>query len=306
MQKNNIKQIAIIGATASGKSQLAIDIAKEFNSIILSLDSLSVYKEIDIVSAKPTIEERDGIPHYGVDIIYPDKAFDVAIFIDLYREIYQKAVDECKNLIIVGGSGFYLKSLIDGISPLPNLSSENVEEITYRMQDIERVHRELYLLDKSYMLNISTRDRYRTQRALGIYLASGMTPSEYFKEHRAVSVVNGQLPIYSILTDRDILRKRIELRTIKMLEMGLIDEVAYLERRYNRSPNAMKSIGIRETLDYFDGRLNMKRLKEKITTNTARLAKRQSSFNRSQFKDVTALELNLLKSKIIDDLMSYE
>ena len=306
MQKNNIKQIAIIGATASGKSQLAIDIAKEFNSIILSLDSLSVYKEIDIVSAKPTIEERDGIPHYGVDIIYPDKAFDVAIFIDLYREIYQKAVDECKNLIIVGGSGFYLKSLIDGISPLPNLSSENVEEITYRMQDIERVHRELYLLDKSYMLNISTRDRYRTQRALGIYLASGMTPSEYFKEHRAVSVVNGQLPIYSILTDRDILRKRIELRTIKMLEMGLIDEVAYLERRYNRSPNAMKSIGIRETLDYFDGRLNMKRLKEKITTNTARLAKRQSSFNRSQFKDVTALELNLLKSKIIDDLMPYE
>ena len=168
MQKNNIKQIAFIGATASGKSQLAIDIAKEFNSIILSLDSLSVYKEIDIVSAKPTIEERDGIPHYGVDIIYPDKAFDVAIFIDLYREIYQKAVDECKNLIIVGGSGFYLKSLIDGISPLPNLSSENVEEITYRMQDIERVHRELYLLDKSYMLNISTRDRYRTQRALGI------------------------------------------------------------------------------------------------------------------------------------------
>lgn len=306
MQKNNIKQIAIIGATASGKSQLAIDIAKEFNSIILSLDSLSVYKEIDIVSAKPTIEERDGIPHYGVDIIYPDKAFDVAIFIDLYREIYQKAVDECKNLIIVGGSGFYLKSLIDGISPLPNLSSENVEEITYRMQDIERVHRELYLLDKSYMLNISTRDRYRTQRALGIYLASGMTPSEYFKEHRAVSVVNGQLPIYSILTDRDILRKRIELRTIKMLEMGLIDEVAYLERRYNRSPNAMKSIGIRETLDYFDGRLNMKRLKEKIITNTARLAKRQSSFNRSQFKDVTALELNLLKSKIIDDLMPYE
>jgi len=306
MQKNNIKQIAIIGATASGKSQLAIDIAKEFNSIILSLDSLSVYKEIDIVSAKPTIEERDGIPHYGVDIIYPDKAFDVAIFIDLYREIYQKAVDECKNLIIVGGSSFYLKSLIDGISPLPNLSSENVEEITYRMQDIERVHRELYLLDKSYMLNISTRDRYRTQRALGIYLASGMTPSEYFKEHRAVSVVNGQLPIYSILTDRDILRKRIELRTIKMLEMGLINEVAYLERRYNRSPNAMKSIGIRETLDYFDGRLNMKRLKEKIITNTARLAKRQSSFNRSQFKDVTALELNLLKSKIIDDLMPYE
>jgi len=88
--------------------------------------------------------------------------------------------------------------------------------------------------------------------------------------------------------------------------MGLINEVAYQERRYNRSPNAMKSIGIRETLDYFDGRLNMKRLKEKITTNTARLAKRQSSFNRSQFKDVTALELNLLKSKIIDDLMSYE
>nr|MBL0721094.1 tRNA (adenosine(37)-N6)-dimethylallyltransferase MiaA [Sulfurovaceae bacterium] len=102
----------------------------------------------------------------------------------------------------------------------------------------------------------------------------------------------------SIITDRNILRKRIQIRAKKMLTNGLIDEVAYLEKRYNRSPNSMKSIGIKETLDYLDGRVNINILEEKIVINTGRLAKRQNTFNNSQFKDVTALELIALKKRI--------
>ena len=261
MLKKKIKQIAIIGSTASGKSQLAIDIAKEFNAIILSLDSLSVYKEIDIASAKPTIKERDDIPHYGIDILLPNTPFDVTIFMHLYKEVYEVALVDGKNLIIVGGTSFYLKSLIDGISPIPKLSKENQKEIDLEMRDVDSVYKKLYDIDREYMQNISSSDKYRVEKALSIYISTNTPPSIYFKNNRPKSTIIGKLPIYSILTQRDILRKRVAKRTQMMIDIGLIDEVAYLEKKYNRSPNSMKSIGIKETLEYFDGKYNMDMLK---------------------------------------------
>jgi tRNA dimethylallyltransferase len=302
MSQTTVRQIAIIGSTASGKSQLAIDISKKFNSIILSLDSLSVYKDIDIASAKPTLEERDNIPHYGIDILYPNVPFDVTLFINLYKNVYKEALDNGKNLIIVGGTSFYLKSLIDGISPLPKVSTPIKEDIHNRMRDIKSVYKELHHLDSNYMDNISSLDSYRVEKALTIYLATNTPPSIYFKNNPPKPTIIGELPIYSILTQRDILRKRIEMRTKNMIDMGLIDEVAYLEKRYNRSPNSMKSIGIRETLDYFDGKLDFNMLKEKIVINTARLAKRQNTFNKSQFKNIVALELDGLEKRILEDI----
>jgi len=101
----NIKQLAIIGSTASGKTSLAVKVAKQLDAYILSLDSLSIYKEIDIVSAKPTKEEQDGIQHFGIDTIYPNEAFDVTTFIKLYNKVYSKCIKESKNLVIVGGTG---------------------------------------------------------------------------------------------------------------------------------------------------------------------------------------------------------
>ncbi len=103
---NKPKQLAIIGSTASGKSALAMDIAKRWDGIVLSLDSLAVYKEIDIVSAKPTPKEQEGIAHYGIDLLYPNEAFDVTIFMKLYQEVYKQAIKENKTLIVVGGSSF--------------------------------------------------------------------------------------------------------------------------------------------------------------------------------------------------------
>ncbi|MBN2721981.1 MAG: tRNA (adenosine(37)-N6)-dimethylallyltransferase MiaA, partial [Campylobacterales bacterium] len=100
-------QLAIIGPTASGKSALAVRLAKEINGIVLSLDSLSIYKDIDIVSAKPTILEREGIEHFGIDILSPNEPFDVTIFIELYKKVYNEALSNNTPLIIVGGSSFY-------------------------------------------------------------------------------------------------------------------------------------------------------------------------------------------------------
>ena len=120
----NVKQIAIIGSTASGKTSLAVKVAKAYDAHILSLDSLSIYKEIDIVSAKPTLEEREGITHFGIDTIYPDEAFDVTTFIKLYNAVYQQCIQDNKALVIVGGTSFYLKMLMDGVSTLPTISED--------------------------------------------------------------------------------------------------------------------------------------------------------------------------------------
>src|SRR6218665_1246559 len=111
-----MKEIAIIGSTASGKTALSLEIANKTNSIILSLDSLCVYKEIEIASAKPTLEERGNIIHFGIDEVYPNEEFDVIKFIELYKKAKDYAIKNNKNLIIVGGTGFYLKALIDGLS----------------------------------------------------------------------------------------------------------------------------------------------------------------------------------------------
>jgi len=282
----DFKQLAIIGSTSSGKTSLAIKVAKQIDAHILSLDSLSIYKEIDIVSAKPTVEERDGVKHFGLDYLYPNENFDVNIFIRLYHEVVARCKDEKKNLVIVGGTGFYLKMLIEGISILPTISEKTKEKASKHLLDLEKTYHWLHTLDSQYMDNIAPTDSYRIEKALHIYLETNLVPSTYFSKFPPKPTITSPLPIYQIVWDREILRERIALRTKLMLQDGLIDEVCILEKRYGRAPNSMKSIGIKETLAYLDGIYDRKMLIEKVTTNTARLAKRQNTFNNSQFKNV--------------------
>ncbi len=294
------KQLALIGPTASGKTALSIKIAQQTNAYILSLDSLSIYKEIDIVSAKPTVEERAGIEHFGIDYLYPDEIFDVTTFIKLYHEVHTKCLQDDKNLVIVGGTGFYLKMLIEGISELPSISIETKEEANRYLQDLQKTYRWLYSLDNTYMSNIDANDPYRIEKALHIYLETNLIPTQYFKQFPPKPTITAPLPIYQIEIERETLRERIALRTNMMVNDGLIDEICMLEKKYTRAPNCMKSIGIKETLAYLDGIYDKKILSEKIVTNTARLAKRQTTFNNSQFDNVIkgsveALENILLK-----------
>lgn len=273
--------VAIVGPTASGKSNLAIELALKLDGVILSVDSLSVYKEIDIASAKPTKEERAGIEHFGIDVLRANEKFDVMRFIALYKEAQEYAKGLAKPLIVVGGTGFYLKVLTDGISIMPNVNSEAKEQTKALLVDITKAYSFLEHIDPEYANKITKADSYRIEKALEIYFATNLPPSSYFKQYPPQPIVT-QLPIYEIVTQRAVLRERIAKRTKKMLEMGLIDEVAYLEHKYSRVPQSMGAIGIKEVLAYFDGRYSYKELEEKITINTARLAKRQVTFNKSQ------------------------
>jgi tRNA dimethylallyltransferase len=256
------------------------------NAYILSIDSLSIYKEIDIVSAKPSLDEREGIEHFGLDYLYPNENFDVTTFVRLYHEIYNKASQEGKNLVIVGGTSFYLKILIEGISTLPIISEATKSETRKHLLDLQKTYQWLYNLDSEYMGKIAANDPYRIEKALHIYLETKLTPTAYFKQFPPQPTITSPLPIYQIEIEKDELRDRITLRTKMMLENGLINEICTLEKKYSRKPNCMKAIGIKETLAYLDGIYDKKLLIEKITTNTARLAKRQKTFNNSQFDNV--------------------
>ncbi|MEY3002395.1 MAG: hypothetical protein RLZZ428_770 [Pseudomonadota bacterium] len=299
LHMNNFRQLAIIGPTASGKTSLAIELAQHYNATILSLDSLSIYKEIDIASAKPTVKERAGIDHFGIDVLTPNESFDVTTFIKLYHHALQHCKENEKNLIIVGGTGFYLKMLIDGISQLPSISEETKKQRETYLKDLKSTYTWLETLDPSYLSHIDANDPYRIEKALDIYLETGLIPSEYFKIHPPKPTIVDPLPIYQIEIPKETLRNRIALRTNLMLKEGLIDEVCMLEAKYTRAPHAMKSIGIKETLAYLDGIYTRKLLEEKIITNTARLAKRQTTFNQSQFENVTKGSVKALESMLL-------
>ena len=286
-----MKEIAIIGTTASGKTSLSLKIAHLTNSIILSLDSLCVYKHIEIASAKPNALERGDIIHFGIDEVFPNEVFDVVKFIELYKKARDFAIKNKKNLIIVGGTGFYLKALIDGLS-LGIESKIKLDIPCYEAYDI------LYEIDKKYMQNIERNDRYRVEKAYSIYKQSGLSPTSYFEKNPKIPF-SKDLKIFEILWDKEDLKKRIVQRTKIMLDSGLIDEVIFLEKTYTRQPNCMSSIGIIETLEYLDGKLTKKELEEKISLNTVKLAKRQNTFNKSQFINKTSNIIENLNSDII-------
>lgn len=292
------KEIAIVGSTASGKSDLAIELAKKLNCYILSLDSLSIYKEIDIVSAKPPKREREEVKHFGIDIIYPDEGFNAYIFSKLYKDVKELTKKDRKGLIVVGGSSFYLKSLLDGLSSI-SIDESVKNRVKVDMLNIESAFKKLKEIDLEFASSISNRDRYRIERGLSIFYQTNKAPTLAFRDSSKESQIES-VEIFNIELDRDILRERIKARTQKMLELNLLDEVFYLENRYGRDIKPMKSIGVIESLDYFDGKLTLNGLFDKIVTNTYRLAKRQSTFNRTQFNNSISGDIESIKKVIME------
>ena len=294
-----MKQIAIIAPTASGKTALSIEVAHKTNSIILSLDSLSIYKEIDIASAKPTLIERDGIVHFGIDEVYCDESFDVISFFNIYKRAKEYALNNNKNLIIVGGTGFYLKAMIDGISSIPKFSKSTLEWVDTQLMDTKKAYSDMYNIDKNYMENISSTDRYRIQKVLSLYKQTKQIPSDYFRLNPPVPLIT-DLNIYEIACSVEELRKRIAKRTKIMIKQGVVDEVISLEKQYTRKPVCMGSIGIVESLEYLDGKIDKQQLEYQITKNTTRLAKRQRTFNNGQFKNIIKSDIESLKNFILN------
>lgn len=298
-----MKELALIGPTASGKSDLALKLALENNAYILSLDSLSLYKEIDIASAKPSKEELSRVRHFGIDLILPNEEFSVGTFAKVYASLKQRCEDEHKNLIIVGGSSFYLRTLLQGLSVIPEYSATTQMKVKELLQDLPSAYTFLYDIDALYMQNIDPNDRYRIEKMLLIALETGLSPTAYFEKNPPKPIIQ-ELPVYEIDVERAYLKERIGLRTHKMIEMGLVDEICGLEHRYTRAPNALKAIGIIEVFDYLDGRVSKEEMREQIILHTVQLAKRQQTFNRTQFPSRKLLKTDTIYKEVSDLLRS--
>jgi len=203
-----------------------------------------------------------------------------------------------KNLIIIGGTSFYLKSLMQGLSKIPTITEKTIQIVNSKLKNLPKCYDFLMGIDPLYMKSITSNDRYRIEKALLIYESSNIIPTKWFELNPPKPIIEN-IDIFNIEVDREILRERISQRTQQMYRLGLIDEICYLEQKYSRLPNAMGAIGIVEVLEYLDGKVTQEKMLENISIHTAQLAKRQQTFNRTQFKNVVNAPLEKLESIIL-------
>lgn len=296
---------ALIGASGSGKSALGLELAARYDGEIFSLDSLSIYRHIDIASAKPSKDELAQITHYGINELEPDEPCNVMTFWQsLESAMSQARTKRKKTLFIVGGSSFYLKSMIDGLSPMPQLPQEILSEVRHRVRAIENPYAYLCRIDTAYAHTLKHTDTYRIHKALEVYFATDTTPSAYFATHprRRLEALEN-VPILVLDVPRATLREQIARRTHAMIDRGLLDEVRFLRDSYAPSSQSFKAIGIKESLAFLaTGSDDIATLCELISTHTAQLAKRQSTFNRTQFRNALVLDSKQIREYVANHM----
>ena len=271
------KVIVICGPTASGKTSLSVELAKKCNGEIISADSMQIYKEMNIGTAKVTLEEMQGIKHYMIDIVSPTERYSVAEFKVQAEKAIEEILKKGKTPIIAGGTGLYVNSLIYNIQ----YNDIKIDE-EYRKYLEERVEKEglqsLYeeakKIDFEAMKSISKNDQKRILRVLEMYHQTGKTKTELEKESRKEEV-KYDYKVYAINWEREELYKRINKRVDMMIEQGLIEEVENLLKKYNKFPTAMQGLGYKEVVEYLDKKITKEEMIEKIKMETRRYAKRQ-------------------------------
>lgn len=279
---------------------MGVKVAKQTNSIILSLDSLAIYKEINVASAKPCMNEREGVVHFGVDEIYPNEAFNVTTYISLYKKAKDFAKTNNKNLIILGGTSFYLDVLLRGVSKMPFIPDEVIKKADEILKDTQAAY--ATYLQHVKEPTIAKNDRYRLQKWFEFYLCEGITKEEYFKKNPPVPVINEKVPVYEIAVDKEVLKKRIDIRTKQMFDAGIVSEVKNLILKYGKEPKAFKAIGIIEVIEYLEKKHSLNETIELVATHTKQLAKRQRTFNRSKFPQKISLPLAKMEQVLIQAL----
>lgn len=290
------KVIVICGPTASGKTALSIELAKKIDGEIISADSMQIYRDMDIGTAKPDDEEKQGIKHYLMDYISPEQRYSVAQFKKDATEAIEEILSKGKTPIIVGGTGLYINSLIYGIEykeiEIDEEYRKKLEKIIEE-QGLEVLYEKANKIDSEAMKKISPTDKKRIMRVLEIYKATGKTKTEQDEESRK-NGVQYEYEMFVLNMDREKLYERINRRVDIMIEKGLIQEVENLEKKYNKFPTAMQGLGYKEVVDYKEGKYTKEEMIEKIKMESRRYAKRQLTWFR---KNKEAIWLDALETK---------
>lgn len=283
--------IVIGGPTASGKSGLAIELAKKINGEIISADSMQIYKDMNIGTAKVTETEKQEIQHYMLDIASPEERYSVSAYKKEAEEAIEKILKKGKIPIIVGGTGLYIESLIYGIEfqaeEIDEEYRQKLNEIAER-EGLEKLYNEAKKIDSQAMEKISINDRKRIIRVLEIYHKTGKTKTEQEIESRA-NEVKYNYKLFAITIDRSKLYEKIEKRVDKMLEEGLIEEVESIKKKYNKFPTAMQGLGYKEVVEYLENKITKEEMIEKLKKETRHYAKRQLTWFR-KYKELIWLD----------------
>ena len=271
----------LMGPTASGKTELAIEISKIIDSKLISVDSALIYRGMDIGTAKPDQETLKKFPHELIDICEPEDSFSVNDFIDLATTKIELAFKEDKLPILVGGTSFYFNALEHGISNLPGSTDKSREHFNelLQKQGSEKLHEKLKEIDPKSAERIHPNDSQRITRALEVYDLAGETLSNLQgkKNHKKLKA---QIKKIILMPKRSELHKRIEKRFIDMIKNGFLDEVEGLKnnKKLNLDLASMRCVGYRQVWNYFDGMYNKKEMIEKAIVATRQLCKRQSTW----------------------------
>ncbi|MGH1364537.1 MAG: tRNA (adenosine(37)-N6)-dimethylallyltransferase MiaA [Calditrichia bacterium] len=274
--------IVISGPTAIGKTAVSLAIAKKLPVEIVSADSRQIYRYMDIGTAKPSVEELAAVPHHFIDILNPDEDYSAGQFGLDAREVITDIYARNKIPLLVGGSGLYVKGVLDGFIKNDEKYPKIREELQRRLEDegADALFAELQRVDPESAQKSHPNNAFRTVRALEVFYASGKSISEIRKENRDPAPFKWTK--FSLIMDRELLYRRTNRRVKNMLKDGLVDEVkAVLEMGYSSDLNALNSVGYKEVIQYLNGTIDLDKCEELIKRNTRRYAKRQLTWLRA-------------------------
>lgn len=270
------KVIAIVGPTASGKTKMAIDLAKQIDGEVISADSRYVYRGFDIASAKPTMEEREGVPHYLIDIVEPEVDYSVADFYDDARDKIFDIIQRGKTPIVAGGTGLYFRVLLETYD-LPRVEANPELRAELELREKEDLLSELLTLDPVSYEKIKDANKRRIVRALEVTKTLGKPFSEASCEKEPEFDVDWKMPI---INSREELYDRINRRVDLMVEQGVIEETKKLLEKHGRIKNFICTIGYQEILTYLDGKASLEEALDKLKQHSRNYAKRQLTWFR--------------------------
>jgi tRNA dimethylallyltransferase len=277
--------IVIAGPTASGKTAIAIRVARELRGEIVSADSRQIYRYMDVGTAKPTPTERSEVPHHLIDCVNPDTPFSAAEFAAQSSELIEDILARNLRPIVVGGAGFYLEALFDGLSPVPSVPAELKQRISADVRkDVENAFSDLRRVDPDTAEILNVSDPQRIARALEVYAFTG-EPISYFQSLPRIPATKRSSVKFCLSPDRSVLYDRINRRTVEMFENGLVEETkALFELGYDRNTYALKTFGYREICAHLADEMDLDKAMESIQTGTRHYAKRQLTWFRNRSK----------------------
>ncbi len=286
--------IVLTGATGTGKSRLAIELAKKIDAEIINGDAFQVYKDLTIATAAPTNEEKSEVLHHLFQYVDLSENYSIAHYQKDCRETLKEVLSRKNNVIIVGGSGLYLRAALYDYDL--SLDTDKIDMTPYETKTNEELHEILEGLDKEEADKLPVQNRQRIMRSIQVCLAAGEPKTQFLAKQHHEPIYPSKF--YVLHIDRETLYPKVNERVDKMFEIGLLDETLPLIEKYGRGAQAFKAIGVKELFPYLDGEISLEDAKDLIKLDTRRYIKRQETFFRHQFraKVISSME------DILDDL----